>query len=64
MAGVLLLAGHVLNLGGDPEYGTVLGSLLVLVIHSALNTCAAFVWLGLALLSGSGTTAGQSARVS
>ncbi len=24
-AGVLLLLGHLLDLGGDPEYGTVLG---------------------------------------
>ena len=29
-AGVLLLVGHVVNLGGDPEYGTVLGEVLVL----------------------------------
>ena len=30
VAGVLLLVGHLLNLGGDPEYGTVLGSSAVL----------------------------------
>jgi hypothetical protein len=35
-AGVLLVAGHVLNLGGDPEYGTVLGASLVLTAHVAL----------------------------
>ena len=29
-AGILLLVGHLLNLGGDPEYGTLLGSLSVL----------------------------------
>ena len=36
MAGGLLLVGHILNLGGDPEYGTVLGSLLVLVARITL----------------------------
>ena len=35
-AGVLLVAGHVLNLGGDPEYGTVLGASLVLTAHLLL----------------------------
>jgi len=35
-AGVLLVVGHVLNLGGDPEYGTVLGASLVLTAHVAL----------------------------
>lgn len=35
-SGVLLLTGHILNLGGDPEYGTVLGSSLVLTAHVAL----------------------------
>jgi hypothetical protein len=29
-------AGHVLNLGGDPEYGTVLGASLVLTVHLLL----------------------------
>jgi hypothetical protein len=33
VAGVLLLLGHLLNLGGDPEYGTVLGSSSVLTAH-------------------------------
>lgn len=32
----VLLAAHILNLGGDPEYGTVLGSSLVLTAHVAL----------------------------
>jgi hypothetical protein len=136
VAGVLLLLGHLLDLGGDPEYGTVLGGTLVLSAHvalvfalvalyadqaeqsgllgslgmvlgvvgttlvsgvvlveiagasgaevdavlgagsfagqaatifeifGALITCAALVWLGLSLLSGSGTSAGQPARVS
>ena len=36
VAGVLLLLGHVLNLGGDPEYGTVLGSSSVLAAHILL----------------------------
>jgi hypothetical protein len=35
-AGILLLLGHLLNLGGDPEYGTVLGSLSVLTAHVLL----------------------------
>ena len=35
-AGILLLLGHVLNLGGDPEYGTALGGSLVLAAHVAL----------------------------
>jgi hypothetical protein len=30
------LLGHVLNLGGDNEYGTVLGASLVLAAHLAL----------------------------
>ena len=36
MAGVLLLLGHLLNLSGDPEYGTVLGSSSVLTAHIIL----------------------------
>ncbi len=36
LAGALLLVGHILNLGGDPEYGTVLGSSSVLTAHVAL----------------------------
>jgi hypothetical protein len=35
-AGLLLLLGHILDLGGDPEYGTVLGGSLVLTAHVAL----------------------------
>ena len=35
-AGTLLLLGHLLNLGGDPEYGTVLGSTSVLAAHLLL----------------------------
>ena len=35
-AGILLLVGHLLNLGGDAEYGTVLGSSLVLAAHVLL----------------------------
>lgn len=35
-AGILLLVGHLLNLGGDPEYGTVLGSSSVLTAHVVL----------------------------
>lgn len=36
LGGTLLLVGHLLNLGGDPEYGTVLGSSSVLTAHVAL----------------------------
>jgi hypothetical protein len=36
VSGVLLVVGHLLNLGGDPEYGTVLGESLVLTAHVAL----------------------------
>jgi hypothetical protein len=36
VAGILLLVGHLLNLGGDPEYGTVLGSSAVLTAHVIL----------------------------
>jgi hypothetical protein len=32
-AGVLLLLGHILNLGGDPEYGTLPGASSVLIAH-------------------------------
>src|SRR3712207_581900 len=35
-AGILLLVGHLLDLGGDPEYGTVLGGTLVLTAHVVL----------------------------
>lgn len=34
--GVLLLLGHLFNVGGDPEYGTVLGSISVLIAHLLL----------------------------
>jgi hypothetical protein len=36
VAGILLLIGHLLNLGGDPEYGTVLGASAVLTAHVIL----------------------------
>jgi hypothetical protein len=36
VSGVLLVVGHLLNLGGDPEFGTVLGESSVLVAHVAL----------------------------
>src|SRR5215217_6887462 len=35
-AGLLLVLGHLLDLGGDPEYGTVLGGTLVLTAHVVL----------------------------
>jgi hypothetical protein len=36
VSGILLVVGHLLNLGGDPEYGTVLGESSVLTAHVAL----------------------------
>ena len=36
LGGALLLVGHLFNLGGDAEYGTVLGSSLVLTAHVSL----------------------------
>jgi hypothetical protein len=36
VAGILLLLGHLLDQGGDPEYGTVLGSCAVLTAHVVL----------------------------
>jgi|SRR5215208_1475647 hypothetical protein len=36
-AGILLLVGHVLNLGGDPVYGTVPGASSVLTAHVLLG---------------------------
>jgi hypothetical protein len=35
-AGILLLLGHLLDLGGDSAYGTVLGGVLVLAAHVLL----------------------------
>ena len=35
-SGLLLLLGHLFNLSGDPQYGTVLGLFLVLTAHVAL----------------------------
>jgi hypothetical protein len=35
-AGILLLLGHLLDLGGDSDYGTVLGGALVLTAHLVL----------------------------
>ena len=35
-AGILLLLGHLLDLGGDSDYGTVLGGALVLAAHLVL----------------------------
>ena len=35
-AGILLLFGHLLDLGGDSDYGTVLGGALVLLAHVVL----------------------------
>jgi hypothetical protein len=43
-AGLLLLVGHIVNLGGDPEYGTVLGESLVLGAHALLVFALVALW--------------------
>ena len=43
-AGILLLLGHLLDLGGDPQYGTVLGGTLVLAAHLALVFGLVALW--------------------
>ena len=43
-AGVLLLLGHILDLGGDPQYGTVLGGTMVLAAHLTLVFSLVALW--------------------
>jgi hypothetical protein len=43
-AGILLLLGHLVNLGGEPEYGTVLGGTLVLSAHALLVFALVSLW--------------------
>jgi hypothetical protein len=43
-AGVLLLLGHIVNLGGATEYGTVLGAVLVLSAHALLVFALVALW--------------------
>jgi hypothetical protein len=58
-AGLLLIAGDVVF-----GLGSLAGSAATIFeILGAAITCAALVWLGASLLSGSGATAGQLARV-
>jgi hypothetical protein len=52
-AGLLLLLGHTVNLGGDPEYGTVLGEALVLSAHALLVFALVALWAIQAERSGS-----------
>jgi hypothetical protein len=59
-AGLLLIVGDVVFGAGD-HFGPA--APIVYVLGAAI-TGAGFVWLGLALLSGSGTSAQRSARVS
>ena len=59
-AGLLLIVGDVV-FGAGSFAGS---AATIFEIVGALITCAALVWLGLSLLSGSGTSAGQPARVS
>jgi hypothetical protein len=49
----LLLLGHIVNLGGDPEYGTVLGEALVLGAHALLVFALVALWAVQAERSGS-----------
>ena len=58
-AGVLLLLGHIVNLGGDPEYGTVLGEVLVLSAHALLVFALVSLWAVQAEPSGSLGAAGM-----
>jgi hypothetical protein len=51
-AGLLLLLGHILDLGGDPEYGTVLGGTLVLTAHVVLVFGLVALWAVQAKQSG------------
>jgi hypothetical protein len=53
MAGVLLLLGHVFNLGGNPEYGTVAGSCSVLAAHVLLVFALVALYAAQAERSGS-----------
>jgi hypothetical protein len=58
LAGLLLIAGDLVF-----GLGSFAGSAAaVFEILSAAATCAALVWLGASLLSGSGTTMGRPAR--
>jgi hypothetical protein len=43
-AGILLLLDHLLDLGADPEYGTVLGGSLVLTAHLTLVFGLVAIW--------------------
>ncbi len=43
-AGVLLLLGHLLDVGGDPQHGTVLGGGLVLTAHLTLVFGLVALW--------------------
>ena len=43
-AGILLLLGHLLDLGGETEYGTVLGGALVLTAHLVLVFGLVALW--------------------
>jgi hypothetical protein len=51
-AGVLLVLGHVLNLGGDEEYGTVIGASLVLAAHLTLVFALVALYAAQAVRSG------------
>src|SRR5215212_3639570 len=51
-AGFLLLLGHLLDLGGDPEYGTVLGGTLMLTAHVVLVFALVGLWATQAEQSG------------
>jgi hypothetical protein len=53
VAGVLLLVGYILNLGGDTEYSTVLGETLVLIAQVLLVFALVALWAVQAEQSGS-----------
>ena len=58
-AGILLLLGHIVNLGGGAEYGTVLGGTLVLSAHVLLVFALVSLWAVQAEPSGSLGAAGM-----
>jgi hypothetical protein len=73
VAGILLLLGHlpgwagILLIVGDVVFGAASfwgSAALIVEVVGALITCAAFVLLGLALLSGGGASSGQPVRAS
>ena len=62
-AGILLLLGHITNLGSDAEYGTVLGETLVLSAHALLVFALVALWAVQAERSGTLGAVGMALSV-